>query len=98
MQKNTYTWRSHTVSAVKKSTASIPAACARRNFVQDWPARRGVGPAPAARRILHTVAADTRYPRPASSPWIRRWPHAGFSPASRKISRRTSARVEGRPG
>ena len=100
MQKNTYTWRSHPVSAVKKPTASIPAACARRNFAQDWPARRGAGPTPAARRILHTAAAGTRYPVPQArlltlDPAVA---PCRVLPGQPQDQPRTSARVGGRPG
>jgi hypothetical protein len=75
-----------------------PAACARRNFAQDLPARRGAGPAPAARRILRTAAAGTPVPQARQLALDPAVAHAGFCPASRKISRRTSARVEGLPG
>src|ERR1019366_3732126 len=39
---------------------------------------------PLALRISHTVDAATLAPRPASSPWILRYPHSGFSLASRR--------------
>jgi hypothetical protein len=41
----------NTVSTLKKSTARIPDARARRKLVQDCPDRRGAGSTPAARRI-----------------------------------------------
>ena len=39
-----------------------------------------------------------RWPSPASSPWMRRYPQVGFSAARRSASRRSSAEVDGRPG
>jgi hypothetical protein len=62
------------------------------------PVRRGAESIPAQVRISHTVEGAIRPPRPASSPWILRYPQAGFSPASRKTSLRMSRRVTGRPG
>src|ERR1035441_8524555 len=44
------------------------------------PDRRGAGAIPAFLRISQTADAETRTPRPASSPW----PHSGFSRASRR--------------
>jgi hypothetical protein len=58
--------------AVKKSQARIASAWERRNCAQVGPVRRGAGPVPAFVKISHTVDAETRTPRPASSPWIRR--------------------------
>jgi hypothetical protein len=52
---------------------------------------------PLVLRISQTVDAAIFTPRPASSPWILRYPHPGFS----RVSRRTRAwmvrRVTGRP-
>ena len=42
--------------------------------------------------------AARRWPSPASSPWMRRYPQVGFSAARRSASRRSSADVDGRPG
>ena len=42
--------------------------------------------------------AARRWPSPASSPWMRRYPQVGFSAARRSTSRRSSAEVDGRPG
>ena len=42
---------------------------------------------PAACRISHTVAGATARPSFVSSPWIRRYPHSGFSFASRTTRR-----------
>ena len=47
-------------------------ACAARNWRQVGPVRRGAGSRPAPLRIVHTVEAATGWPRPTSSPWIRR--------------------------
>jgi hypothetical protein len=60
-----------TVSTVKKSTASMLEACARRKARQDSPERSPTGPSPAWRRIFATVVAETAIPRPFSSPAIR---------------------------
>jgi hypothetical protein len=52
---------------------------------------------PLAFRISHTVDAATLTPRPASSPWILRYPHSGFSRASRRTRALMFRRVAGRP-
>ena len=57
-----------TMSTVKKSHASVVAACARQNSRQDGPVRHGAGSRPALRRIFQTVAGATRWPSPISSP------------------------------
>jgi hypothetical protein len=44
------------------------------------------------------VDGATAMPSFTSSPWIRRWPHSGFSRARRTTSRRMSGVAEGRPG
>jgi hypothetical protein len=82
----------------EKSQARTPEAWARRNVLQDASVRRGAGSTSARRRIRHTVAADTRYPSPINSPWMRRWPQLRFSPASCSTSRRISCSTGGRPG
>ena len=69
----------NTVSACRKSTARIPAACASRNCRQVGPDPRGAGSMPAARKISHTVDGATVTPSFVSSPSIRRYPHSGFS-------------------
>ena len=61
-----------TVSTVKKSQATIPAAWERRNVVHDSDDRPGAGSIPAVLRIAHTVDAAMVMPRRASSPWMRR--------------------------
>jgi hypothetical protein len=76
----------------------IACAWAATNSRQVGPARRGAGSMPAACRISHTVDAAIAYPRRASSPWILRWPQAGFSPAMRMISALTEVPLDGRPG
>jgi hypothetical protein len=70
----TYNRRNNTVSTVKKSTASRPLACARRNCRQVSADRLGAGSTPARCRIVHTVLAPILplYPRRHSSPWTRR--------------------------
>jgi hypothetical protein len=79
----TYKRLRNTVSTCRKSQARIPAAWEARNCRQVGDARRGAGVSPAATRILRIVPAPTRYPRPRSSPWMRRCPHCGFCLASR---------------
>jgi hypothetical protein len=68
------------------------------NCRQAGPDRRGAGSMPAACRISHTVDAAIACPSRATSPWIRRWPQAGFSRAIRMISALTDVPVDGRPG
>ena len=82
---------------MKKSHARIASAWERRNCDQVGPDRRGAGSIPALLRISHTVEAAIFTPRPASSPWILRYPHAGFSRASRRTRALTFRRVAGRP-
>ena len=53
---------------------------------------------PAARRISQTVDGATVTPSFVSSPWIRRYPHSGFSFASRTASLAMLWTVGGRPG
>jgi hypothetical protein len=62
----------HGVDALKKSQATIPLACARRNARHVSDDRRGAGSMPACWRIVHTVLAAIRIPSPESSPWMRR--------------------------
>src|SRR5215218_6053960 len=52
------------VSTVKKSQASVVAACWRRNLRQESSSRRGAGGTPWRRRIARTEVADTEIPRP----------------------------------
>ena len=84
-------------STVKKSHASMASAWDRRNCDQATPVCRWPGSMPLALRISQTVDAATLTPRPASSPWILRYPQSGFSRASRRTSARMLRRVAGRP-
>jgi hypothetical protein len=83
----TYGLLGSTVSTCRKSTAKIPAAWVCRNCRQVGPARCGAGAMPAAFRIPHTVDGATATPSFASSPWIRRYTHGGFSFAKRTARR-----------
>jgi hypothetical protein len=78
----------------EESRARIASAWERRNC---GPVGRRPGPVPLALRISHTVDAAMLTPRPASSPWILRSPHSGFSRASRRIRALMFRRVAGRP-
>jgi hypothetical protein len=53
---------------------------------------------PAARRISQTVDCATVTPSFVSSPWIRRYPHSGFSFARRTTRRAMLRTAGGRPG
>ena len=53
---------------------------------------------PAVRRISQTVDGATVTPSFVTSPWIRRYPHSGFSFASRTTRRAMLGTVGGRPG
>ena len=53
---------------------------------------------PAVRRISQTVDCATVTPSLVISPWIRRYPHRGFSFASRTMMRAMLGTVGGRPG
>jgi hypothetical protein len=64
---------------VKKSHARIASAWERKNCDQVGPVRPQAGSIPLALRISHMVDAATLTPRPASSPWILRYPHSGFA-------------------
>jgi len=79
MNTSTYSRWSSTVSTTRKSQAMIACAWAVRNCRQVGPDRRGAGSMPAACRISHTVDPAITCPSRASSPWILRWPQAGFS-------------------
>src|SRR5215204_1534034 len=68
----TYSRCSKTVSTVKKSTASTPLACARRNCRQESADRLGAGLTPARCRMAQTVLAPILYPSRHSSQWMRR--------------------------
>jgi hypothetical protein len=62
---------SASVSTVKKSLASVLAACWRRNERHDWRARSGAGGTPWRLRILRIVVGEAASPRCLSSPAIR---------------------------
>jgi hypothetical protein len=74
-----------------------PCAWDRRNTAQPGPSRRGAGSMPAFLRICQTVDGATVMPSPASSPWMRRYPHDSFSRASRSTTDPTLRCVAGRP-
>jgi hypothetical protein len=71
-KNRTYSRVSPTVSTVRKSQASDPAAWARKNAVQPGPPRRGAGPSRCRCRIRRTDVADTRTPSLRHSPTILR--------------------------
>ncbi|HEY6313324.1 MAG TPA: BREX system ATP-binding domain-containing protein [Streptosporangiaceae bacterium] len=87
----------NTVSTCRKPHARIPDAWEARNCRQVGDARRGEGLSLAAARIRRIVPAPMRWPRPRSSPWIRRCPHLGFCLASCWTSARISSGTGGRP-
>ena len=60
------------MSTWKKSTAAIVLAWADRNCFQLADARCGAGSMPAAWRISQMVEGAILWPRPVSSPQIRR--------------------------
>src|ERR1019366_2429602 len=70
--KKTYRRVRNTVSASRKSHDSISDACEVRNCRQVGDTRRGAGLRPAAARIRRIVPSPMRWPRPTSSPWMRR--------------------------
>ena len=75
----------------------MASAWERRNCDQVSPVCRWPGSVPLALRMSQTVDAAPLMPGPASSPQILRYPRAGFSRASRRISARMLRRVAGRP-
>jgi hypothetical protein len=74
MKNSTYSVVSRTVSTVKKSVATMPEACARRNARHVTDAVRGAGRSPLPRRTVRMVVADTQTRSFLSSPWMRRRP------------------------
>jgi hypothetical protein len=98
MKNRMYSVFKKTVSTVKKSHASTPLPCARRNSLHVGPVRRGAGPRPARRRIRRMVLAPTRIPSLRSSPWILTQPHRGFSLPRRMMRSAVSGSRGGRPG
>jgi hypothetical protein len=71
MKNSTYSRRNDTVSTVKKSHATIPAAWWRRNARQVVAVRRGTGFRPWRRSVVQTAVADTCTSSRRSSPLIR---------------------------
>src|SRR6266571_5041251 len=67
MKNSTESRRSQTVSAVRKSHATIPAACRRRNARQVVAVRRGAGSSPWPRSVVRIAVAEPCTPS-------RRWP------------------------
>jgi hypothetical protein len=86
------------VPTVKKSQASVAVACARRNSGQVGPELLGAGPVPCRRKMAHTLEGASRTPMVASSPWIRRYPHVGFSLVRRRTTETVPVGSAGRPG
>jgi hypothetical protein len=70
-EEQAHTARSQMVSTVKKSQATIPAACWRRNACQVVEARRGAGSSPWRRSVVRIAVAETCMPSCWSSPWMR---------------------------
>ena len=97
MMKRAWYRRNSAVSTHAKSVAMIAAAWDRMNSIQVGPVRSRAGSIPADLRIFHTVDAAMVWPSRVSSPWIRRYPQFGFSPASRMTSFRISGSIGGRP-
>jgi hypothetical protein len=97
MKNSTYSRRSQTVSTVKKSQATIPAACWRRKARHDVAVRRGAGSIRWRCSVVRIAVAETRVPSRSSSPWMRWSPQRGFSLARRTISA-WSARIRPRAG
>ena len=81
---------------MKKSQARAARLVRAGNCDQVGPARRSAGSIPLVLRISQTVDAAIFTPRPASSPWILRYPHSGFSRASRRTRAWMFLRVIGR--
>ncbi len=89
----------------EESRARIASAGERKNCDQAGPVRRRAGPVPLALRISHTVDAAMLTPRPASSPWILRYPPFGVlagQPADQGLDvppgRRPASPAAHRPG
>lgn len=74
-----------------------PLGLGREELASLGPDRRGAGSIPAACNIPQTVDAAIGCPNRAGSPWIRRCPHGGLSPARRSTSVLSAAAVGGRP-
>jgi hypothetical protein len=82
----------------EKSPAIMLEACWARNWRHVVPPRRGAGPRPRRTSSFLIAVADTLIPSFWSSPWMRLYPHLGFSLARRRISSRMSIGSGGLPG
>jgi hypothetical protein len=71
MKNKIYSRRSQIVSTVKKSQATIPAACRRRNTCHEVAARLGARSSRWQRSVVRIADADTCTPSRSSSPLIR---------------------------
>ena len=71
MKNSTYNRRSQTVSTVKKSQATMPAACWRRNARHVMAFGRGAGSSLWRRSVVPIAVAETCTPSRSSSPWMR---------------------------
>ncbi|HZD02606.1 MAG TPA: hypothetical protein VFA46_21185, partial [Actinomycetes bacterium] len=69
MENKVYSVLRRTVSTVKKSIATMAAACVHRKARQVTDARRGAGRSPLPSSTVRTVVADTDIPSFFSSPW-----------------------------
>jgi hypothetical protein len=98
MKNSTNNVLSRIVSTVKKSHATIPSACTRRNCAQLGPHRRGAEPRPCRRSSVLIVVAPTRIPSLRSSPQILTQPHRAFSLAIRTMSSAICGSIDGLPG
>ena len=76
----------------KKSMATSSRACAVRKVRHV-----GDGRGDVRRMYLAMVSSATSWPSRASSAWMRRRPHVGFSRARRRIRWRISTSSLGRP-
>ena len=85
-------------STVNRSQAARPSQCACKNaFHGVRRARSGAGSIPWSCRIRLTVFRAMSWPRFASAPRMRVYPHGGFSTAIRTTRSATSRGVIGRP-
>jgi hypothetical protein len=85
-------------SIVVKSIAPRTSQWTSRNSFQvDLRLRSRTGSIPWSRRMLPTVVSEISCPRLARAPWMRSWPHAGFSRPMRNTSSMISGRTRGRP-
>jgi hypothetical protein len=105
-----WTWRLATSSATARTGAGA-APCRRgRSRTPGCPRPGRTGTAARSTRTARCRldaglseeqphgARGHPYPSCTSSPWTRRYPHVGFSAAIRRIRRRNSCDLDGRPG